>query len=189
MNLKEYINEVTLETNPELNQLFEKALRQVFSPSFVKKIDKELGRTIKVKEVDEKEGVIAYNKGQNIFVNKNEFYKRERTEQIKYLLHEFMHVIQRKRGIFFRKFKEMKKLTNELNKILKKGLKQPLSVFLTGKKQNLGPGGKWEIISYFMNNSIKWDALEKEYQKEFVQALSKSGMFNLGHPFWKKRLP
>lgn len=188
MNYRKYINEVELDTNPNLRELFNIALRQVFSINFLSKIDKSIKRNVKIKIVDEKPGIIGYNQGDDIFVNKNEFFDRGEQEQIRYLLHEFMHIIQRKRGIFFRKFPEIKKLTNQLKSIISKYSRYPLSVFLTGKNQDLGPGQKWEILSYFMNNSINWNAIKPEGKQEIISALRQSGIFSLDHPFWKKRL-
>lgn len=188
MNYKEYITEVTLGTSPELQQLFSKALKQVFKPSFEDKIDRTIKRLIDVREKKEKEGVVAYSQGNHIYVNPDEFYKRTSEQQIRYLLHEFMHVLQRYRGVFLKKFRPIVKISNKLNKILKKHLKKPLSVFLTGKNQELGPGGKWEILSYFMNDSIDWNAVDQEGRKKIIEALRESGIFNIDHPFWKKRL-
>lgn len=188
MNYREYIAEVTLNTNPELQQLFSKALKQVFSSQFENKIDKAVKRMVDVREKEEREGIVAYSEGSHIYVNPKEFYQRNQQQQIRYLLHEFMHILQKYRGVFFRKFKEIKKLTNKLNKILKKNLKRPVSVFLTGRNQDLGPGGKWEILSYFMNDSIDWSAITPEGKKEFIDALRESSIFNLEHPFWQKRI-
>jgi len=188
MNIRNYITEVQLSGNPELDKLFNLALKQVFSSQFLQRIEDKIKKVIKVHEVDEKQDVIAYNKGTDIFINKNEFFNREKSQQVKYLLHEFIHVLEKKRGILFRQFKDIKKLTNTLNRILQKELTQPLSVFLTGKNQKLGAGGKWEILSYFMNDSINWNAVSPKGRKEIIEALQQSGIFNLSHPFWKKRL-
>ena len=188
MKYKEYINELAIEYNPELNRLFLTALKQVFAPSFLNKIERVVVNNIKIKEVDERKGIVAYNIGDTIYINKNEFFDRDKTSQVRYVLHEFVHVLQRKKGIFFKKFKELTKLTDNINSILKKHLKQPLSVFLTGKNQKIGAGGKWEILAYFMNNSINWSAISDEGKAKIIQEIEASGIFNTSHPFWKKRL-
>jgi len=189
MNYRNYINEVTIDTNPELQNFFNMAIKQVFSAQYVQKIDRILKRSIRIKEKSERPGVVAFNDGgSTIFINPDEFYKREKKVQIKYILHEFIHILQRKKGFILRKFKEMKKVTNELNSVLNKYLKKPLSVFLTGKNQKLGAGAKWEILSYFMNDSINWGAISSEGKAAIIKVLQNSQIFNLNHPFWKKRL-
>jgi len=188
MKYKEYLKEVELDTDPNLNYLFSVALRQVFSINFLAKIDQIIKKNIKIKTVNEKPGVIGYNQGETIFVNKNEFFQRSEEQQVRYLLHEFMHILQRKRGMFFRKFPEIKNLTNDLKEIISKNSKYPLSVFLTGKKQDLGPGQKWEILSYFMNDSINWNAISAAGKQEMIKAFESSRIFNLDHAFWKKRM-
>lgn len=188
MNYRGYITEVTLGGNPELNKLFSNALRQVFNSSYLSKIDNFIKREIQIKEVEEKPGVVAYSQGKNIYVNTNEFYEASKEAQVRYLLHEFIHILQRYRGMLTRKFKEMKKLTNDLRKVIKKNSKYPLSVFLTGQNQDLGPGGKYEIIAYFMNDKINWNAITPQGKKEVIETLRDSKIFNLSHKFWQKRL-
>lgn len=188
MNYRNYITEVTLNTNPELQSLFDTALKQVFTIPYEKRIDKILKREIDIREKKERPGVVAFSQGKHIFINPEEFYQRDKKQQIRYILHEFIHILQKSRGLVLRKFREVKKLTNKLNKILRKHLTKPLSVFLTGKNQNLGAGGKWEILSYFMNDSIDWTAISPEGKREIISALRESGMFDVQHPFWQKRL-
>ncbi len=189
MNYRDYIKEVTIDTNPELQNFFNLAIKQVFSPQYLQKIDKILKRSILIKEKGERPGIVAFNDGgSTIFVNPDEFYRRDKKQQIKYILHELIHILQRKRGLIFRRFKEMKKVTNKLNVTLSKHLKKHLSVFLTGKKQELGAGAKWEILSYFMNDSINWEAITPEGKEAMIKILRDSKVFNVDHPFWKKRL-
>lgn len=189
MNYREYLEEATKEADPELRKVFNKALLQIFTPRYLNEIAGKIGKYLDIKEVEEKTDVVAYNVGSRIFINKNEFYNNSVNAQARYLLHEFIHVLQRKGGILLSRFKDIRKLTNELHKILKEHLKQPLAVFLTGKNQDLGPGGKWEIISYFMNDSIEWGAVDDEGKTKVVSAIKNSGIFNTNSPFWKKRLP
>lgn len=189
MNYREYLEEVTKEASPELSKLFNKALQQIFTPSYLSQIASKIGDYLDIKEVEEDSSIVAYNVGSRIFVNKNEFYNNSTNAQARYLLHEFIHVLQRKRGVFLSRFKDIRKLTNNLHKILKEHLKQPLSVFLTGKNQDLGSGGKWEIVSYFMNDSIEWGAIDDEGKTKIVSEIKNSGIFNTNSPFWKKRLP
>lgn len=188
MNYKEFLEEAVKEAPQELNKVFNDALSQVFSQRYLGEIAKKIGDYIDIKEVEEKEGVVAYNVGKKIYINKSEFYKNSPKAQARYLLHEFIHILQRRGGLLSR-FKEVRVLTNTLNKILKEHLTQPLSVFLTGKNQQLGAGGKWEILSYFMNNSIDWRAIDDEGKAKIVAEIKSSGIFNTSSPFWKRRLP
>lgn len=188
MNYKKFLEEAAKEAPTELNKVFIEALAQVFSQRYLREISQKIGDFIDIKEVYEKKGIVAYNVGTRIFINKNEFYNFSVKAQARYLLHEFIHVLQRKGGLLGR-FKDIRILTNSLEKILKEHLTQPLSVFLTGKNQNLGSGGKWEIISYFMNNSIDWRAIDDEGKAKIVSEIKSSGIFNTSSPFWKRRLP
>lgn len=189
MKIREELNEVTLNTdNPEINEVFNAALAQVFNQSYIKKIDRILKRKIDIKEVQEKGNVVAYNQSGKIFVNANQFFELDKTAQMRYLLHEFIHILQRQRGLILTKFKELRKISLELFNIVKRYSKHPPSVFLTGKNQNLGAGGKWEILSYFMNNSIDWDKISPEGRAKIITALKKAGIFNLNSKFWKRRI-
>ena len=188
MNYKKFLDEAVKEAPKELNKVFNEAISQVFSQRYLREISKKIGDYIDIRETEAKQGVVAYNVGKKIFINKNEFYGYSAAAQSRYLLHEFIHVLQRKGGLLS-KFKDIRILTNDLNKILKKHLTQPISVFLTGKNQELGSGGKNEIISYFMNNSIDWRAIDDEGKTAVVSAIKESDIFNTSSPFWKRRLP
>lgn len=188
MNYKEYLKEERT-TNVQLQKIFNEALKEVFSPRYLNEISNKLKDTLKIKEVDEDGSVVAYNVGGTIYVNSNEFYNYSAKAQTRYLLHEFIHVLQRKRGILLSKFKDIRKLTIEIHKIVKQHSQHPVSVFLTGKNQDLGGGGKWEVLSYFMNNSIEWGAVDDEGKTKIVSAMKSSGIFNTNSSFWKRRLP
>lgn len=188
MYYKEYLEEA-IKINLELQKLFNKGLNEVFSIAYLNKISGKIKEFIDIKEVSLDQKVVAYNVGSKIYINKNTFYDNTLNDQVKYLLHEFIHVLQRKRGLFFSKFKEIRVLTKSLEKILKDHSLQPISVFLTGKNQNLGSGGKWEILSYFMNNTIEWNAVDDEGKVLIVREIKSSGIFNINSSFWKKRLP
>lgn len=188
--LEDFLDEITLGKDESLSRIFNLALEQVFSPQFVKKINNEIRRRVKLKEITNKnQNILSYNKGNNIYINSIPFNKRGVKEKMQLLLHEFMHLLQRKKkAFFFKNFKEINDLTNNLLKITEKHLNQPLSVFLTGRNVNLGPGGKHEILGYLMNNKIGWNAISPEGKKLFIDELRNSRLFNLSHPFWKKRL-
>ena len=89
--------------------------------------------------------------------------------------------------MFFKAFKPINELTRKLNYIIKNNVTKPLSVFLMGKNVDIY-GSKYEILGYFMNDKINWDAITSEGKTQIIQALKDSGLFNLQHQFWKKRL-
>ena len=189
MNYKEYLTEAINDIDPKLRKIFNDGLKEVFSQRYLSEIASKLGDHLIIKQVDEKDGIVAYNIGTKIYVNKNEFWNYNDKQQARYLLHEFIHILQRKRGVVLAKFSDIRKLSIEIYKIHKQHSKQPLSVFLTGKNQDLGAGGKWEAMSYFMNNSIDWRAVSDEGKSKIVSAIKSSGIFNTNSAFWKKRLP
>jgi|ETNvirnome_6_100_1030635.scaffolds.fasta_scaffold00027_41 hypothetical protein len=189
-SLEDFLDEVTLGRDESLNRIFNLSLEQVFSQQFLKKINNEVRRRIKLKEINNRdERILSYNKGNNIYVNIIPFNKLSVKAKMQHLLHEFIHLLQRKRkSFFFKNFKEMDTLTTNLYNIVNKHLDKPFSVFLTGINQNLGPGGKHEILGYLMNDKIGWGALSPEGIKLFINELKNSKLFNLSHPFWRKRL-
>lgn len=189
MNYKEYLEEAVRDVDPQLRKIFNDALKEVFSSKYLSEIANKLGDHLKIVQVDEKPGVVAYNIGTKIYVNKNEFWNYPPKQQTRYLLHEFIHILQRKRGVILTKFSDIRKLSVNIYKIFKQHSKQPLSVFLTGKNQDLGAGGKWEAMSYFMNNSIDWRAVDEEGKSKIVSEIKNSGIFNTNSTFWKRRLP
>lgn len=189
MYYRELLEEAIRDVDPELSKAFNEALKEVFTQRYLNEISDKLKDYIIIKEIDEGPEVIAYNVGSKIFINKNTFYNVSLKGQAKYLLHEFIHILQRKRGVILSRFKDIRKLTNNLHKILKEHLRHPMSVFLTGKNQDLGHGGKWEILSYFMNDSIDWRAISEEGKRLVVSEIKNSGIFNTDSKFWKERLP
>jgi len=188
MNYRNYLEEAVKDVDPKLRQIFNKTLMQIFSLQYLKKISKNIKDYFLIKEVDDDTEIMAYNVGNKIFINRKVFYSQSMEAQARILLHEFIHLLQRK-GSFFARFPELRKLTKELQDAISKHSNQPLSVFLTGKNQNLGPGKQWEILAYFMNNTIEWKALTEEGVKEVVSIIKSYEIFNTETNFWKKRLP
>lgn len=191
MRIEDFLYEVKLGDDPELEAVFNEALKEVFSKNFLDKIEKIIDNKIVLKKakIRNKDEIAWVSSPGEISVNKDEFDKRSRSQQIKYLLHEFIHVLQLSKSfIFFKKFKEISELSYLLDKIVKTNLVKDYSVFLTSRNVNLGNAGKYEIISYLMNDSIDWSALKEEGRTQFIHALKTSGLFNLESNFWKKRL-
>jgi hypothetical protein len=116
----------------------------------------------------------------------------EMKDKVRYLLHEFIHIMQNTRNFMvIRSFKEVYDLADKLWPVVKKNLTKPLAVFLTGKNQSLGTNErylKYELISYLMNNDIRWDVITKEGHQKFIEILREENIFNLNSDFWVKRL-
>lgn len=187
--LHDYLTELAIGKNPEIEKVFNLALKQVYSAGFLNKIENKITNRVKVKEKVMKDpNVVAWNTGTGIFVNKPVFYSKPIKEQMKYLLHEFVHVLHHSKGFLWMKnFKEVKTLTDNLWKIIEQHAKNK-GRFLTGKDVDSKFINKEETMSYLMNDSIKWNEITPEGRMQFINELKKSDMFNLQHPFWIKRL-
>jgi len=187
--LNDYLIELKIGKNPEVEKVFNLALKQVFSTEYLNKIENGITKRIKVKEkVNKDQNMVAWNEGTTIYVNKPVFYSKPIAAQMRYILHEFMHVLHHSKSfLILRKFKEMKILSNNLWKIVQTHAKDK-GKFLTGKTIDKKYLNKEETVSYFMNGSIKWNQISPEGKQQFINELKKSGMFNLQHPFWTKRL-
>lgn len=188
MNLNDYLYEVKIGKDANIEEIFNEALKQIFAPAYLNKIENTLLNRIDIKEKRANSNTVAWNKGMKIFVNKNEFDKRGTSAKIKYLLHEFLHVLQHSRkGIFFKQFKEMSNLSKKLYDIAKK-YTENVGEFLTGKNVPAKFINHEETLSYLMNDSFNWSKINSEGKKKFLEELKKSGIFNLNTDFWKKRL-
>ena len=190
MNLENYLLEIQLKTERGINVLFNTALKQIFKPEYLRKIENTINRTVKLKEVDDRnQRIIAYNRGNAIYINKRPFGALVISKKMNYLLHEFIHVMQNmKRFFLFRGFKEIHNLTLDLDDVVQTSLIKSFPEFLTGKNVKIGSGGKFEILAYLMNNTIDWSAITPEGKKKFIRTLEEYNIFNLEDSFWKSRL-
>lgn len=193
MKLNDLLVEAKTEEGRELEQAIANALKKVFKGQYIQKIQGKIGDDIVIKKKDfGNKNAVAYTKGRTIYVNEPVFSKMEMKDKVRYLLHEFIHIMQNtKNFMVVRSFKEVYDLADELWPIVKKNLTKPLAVFLTGRNQSLGTSDrylKYELISYLMNGDIRWDALTKEGYQQFIEVLRKSNIFNLNSDFWIKRL-
>ena len=188
-NLKDYLVELQIGKSPELETIFNYALKQVFSENYMKKIDTKIRKRIKVKEkVNKNTNVVAWNVGTVIYVNRPVFYNKTRGQQIQYLLHEFMHVLHHEKSFMIaRTFPEMKALSKNLWKILKSE-STDIGKFLTGQDVNKKLLNSEETISYFMNNKINWRYISPRGRDAFLEEIQASKIFNLQGPFWRARL-
>jgi len=187
--MNDYLTELELGSDKEIEDYFNLALKQVFSVSYLNKIEKTIKNKIKLKEkINKDSDVVAWVQGTTIYVNKPEFEKRDAKSKIKYLLHEFMHILNNSRSfVIVKQFKEINDLSKKLWDIVKKHTKDP-GMFLAGRSIPKNRLNSQEALSYLMNDKINWKAISSEGQKLFKDALRKSGVFNLKHDFWKNRL-
>jgi len=187
--LNDYLIELRIGKNPEIEKVFNLALQQVYSNQYLNKIENTITKRIKLKEKIMKDpNVVAWNQGTSIYVNPPVFNAKPIKEQMKYLLHELVHVLHHSKGfLFMRKFKEMKKLTDNLWAIANKHARNK-GRFLTGKDIDSKFLNKEETLSYLMNDSINWKEITPEGRQQFINELKRSNMFQLQHPFWLKRL-
>lgn len=195
MELYKYLDEqIDIGKNIVMEKFFNKALKQAFSPSFLKEIESKINKRLVIKEKNFNNGIEAATQGQKtIIINSLEFNKLSFKKQIGVLLHEFIHILQFNKKLFvFNKFKQLKQLTDILYNIVKSSLIKPFTFekFLNKEREGtgLGPGKKLEIIAYLMNDKIKWEAISLDGKKAFLQALKNSNLFNLNHDFWKSRI-
>ncbi len=187
--MNDYLIELKIGKNPEVEKVFNLALKQVFSQTYLNKIENIITKRVKLKEkINKDQNMVAWNEGTNIYINKPIFYAKPIASQMRYLLHEFMHVLHHSKSfMIIRNFKEMKNLSNALWPIIDKHTKDK-GAFLTGKSIDKKYLNKEETVSYLMNDSIKWKNITPEGKQLFISELKRSGMFNLQHPFWLKRL-
>jgi len=187
--LNDYLLELKIGKNPEIEKIFNLALKQVFSAQYLNKIESTINKRIKIKEkIIKDQNMVAWNEGTNIYINKPIFYAKSSTQQIRYLLHEFMHVLHHSKSFFIlRDFKEIKKLSSALWPIVKENTKD-IGMFLTGKSINKKYLNKEETVSYLMNGNIKWNQISPKGKQLFIAELKRSNIFNLQDQFWLKRL-
>jgi hypothetical protein len=190
MRLEDYLIEVQIGTQHNINSLFNYALRSIFKADYLSKIQSTISRTVKIVEAHERNrNIIAWSRGSTIYVNKQAFDQLNLFARTRYLLHEFMHVLQNMKRLFlFRGFKELHDLTLDLDDIVQNSLVKSFEEFLTGRKVGIGRGGKYEILAYLMSGSIHWDAITPEGKAKFIKTLEGYDIFNLENPWWKQRL-
>lgn len=185
------LTEVSLSgVDDKLQALFSYALTQVFSPSYVRKIEEVLSRSITVKEiVKNDENIVAYQSGNVIYVNKPVFYTKASEQKVQYLIHEMMHLLQGSKKMFFiQNFKELNVVSEKLYDVVSKNLVKTLPMFLTSKNVKLPTSGREEVIPYLANNKTDWSAITPEARNEFIKIMNESGLFNMKSRFWIKRL-
>ena len=168
-----------------LDKMFRTYLVQVFSPNFVKKIDRVFVVPLVLRDFRERSNVMAYTQGTKIYVNKPLFLSTPKDKAMNYIMHELLHVLSNTG-----KFPELVTVNKQLANIVAKAVdKDKISLFFTGKQQNIHSDWRGEAINYLCNNSIDWSAAVVGTKEAYKETLEESGLFNMTSPFWKKRFP
>jgi len=197
MKLNTYLTEINIFANikPEekekhnINIIFDYAIKNCFSPAYQERIENFFNTSkIGIKEVSSGDFLMK-TVGNTIFVNISEMRKRDNEQNVKYLLHEFIHVMLGSKALLFKnKFPELANLSKELYDIAKKMLVKTPVDFLTGRKQELKSSGPEEYVAYLMNDAMDFSAL-KDGGKTYKDAIINSKIFNIDNQFWNSRLP
>lgn len=187
--LYDYLTELQIGDDKNLEKTFNFALSQVFSKEYLYKIEDTLKNKIKIKEkVSSNTDIAAWVEGTTIYVNKPEFLSKDMKSRIKYILHEFIHILNNSKSfLILNKFKEVRELSKELWEIVKTHTKDP-GKFLIGRTLPKNLLNDQEALSYLMNDKIQWREISPEGRILFKEAMKKYNIFNLNHEFWKKRL-
>lgn len=163
--------------------LFIKYMKEVFSPSFIKKIGRVYNHNLVLKDFKERSNVMAYTQGTKIYINAPMFNTVPKKRGMDYIMHELFHVLNNTH-----RFPELanlnKRLLNVVNKAVPHGKENE---FLTGKPQNIHSDWRGEVVNYLCNNSIKWDVAVIGTKEAYKEILEESGLFNMSSAFWKKR--
>ena len=111
-----------------LNKNFRKYIEQVFSSTFIKKIDRVFKNPIIIREFKEKSNVMAITQNQQISVNVKMFNELSVDRAMVYIIHELFHVLQN-----MSQFKEVRTVNKILmKKTMNKISSQNINEFLTG---------------------------------------------------------
>ena len=185
MNYTEIINEnIKIDSDLDsLNKKFRNYLEQVFSPIFVKKIDRVFKKPLQIENFKEKTNVMAITDPEGkIYINLDMIKSLPDDRKMVYIIHELFHVLQKKP-----QFRELVQLNNLLGtRTLKFINEKDINEFLTGKKQDIHSNYKEEFLSYCSNFAFKWN-LAPELKKIYFDTLSETGLFNLNSKWWKER--
>lgn len=182
--MQEILNEFKMQNLDERDkEVFQKILPLVFSQSFVKKIFQRLSG-LTIKRMASKKDIAAYQQGKTIYINMPYFEGLNGEQKTRYLLHEFLHILQ-----MDRKFKEVKEVSLKLYRLVRRDLDQKsLSKLLTGKDGQEKYINKWEVLTYLMNGKVNMNILPEKTKANFLDILEESEIFNLNTTFWKKIL-
>lgn len=170
-----------------LDNLFRRYMGQVFSPLFLKKIDRFFDTTLVLKDFKQQSNVMCYTQGTKIYLNRPLFDATPKDKAMNYILHELFHVLNNTG-----KFPELAAVNKNLLNIVLRGVNRGKEAeFLSGKAQNIHSDWRGEVINYLCNNSINWDVAiaPKETKEAYKEILEESGLFNMKSTWWKQRFP
>lgn len=168
----------------KLNKLFRFYMKNIYSSNFYSKLDKFFEKKIQLKEdTNVADNVIAYTKGNSIYINPNSIYKKSGEDAVVFLLHETIHLLENNSKIF----PEIKNVEKKLWEIVSKNLIGDISEFYTGKKQSLHSNPQDEVLTYLFNGSIHWKYVKPTTKERYFNILKESGIFNMNSNFLKKR--
>ena len=194
MDLRLLEQELTSQ-NPDLNNILNKTLKEIFNPTYYNKIKNIVRRKISIVPVKGKgrNFYAFYTGGNKISVNRDLFFSEKLTDEqrVSILSHEFIHLLQRNKKFFLIKnFKQIHNLGKKLRVIVRQYAPNP-TLFLTGKKHiTLGAGNLlYEIVPYLIMGTVNWNHIDDSGEKLVLKILRESRVFNLQSDFWKKRLP
>jgi len=178
------LEELSISSDIEkINKNFRKYISDVFSPIYLKKIDRVFKEPLVVKNFKQKSNIMAITTPDNVIsVNVEMFNKLPTEKAMVYIIHEFFHVLQNKTQ--FPEIKRVNKLLGE--KTMKVIPMNKINEFLTGKEQDIHSNYKDEFLSYCSNAAFKWE-LAKDLKKEYFNIIKNTGIFNTQSDWWKKR--
>lgn len=184
MRYTDICEELEVKTDIErINESFRSYIEQVFSPVYLKKIDRVFKKPLLVETFDKKGNVMALTSPEGtISVNSKMFNDLPVDRAMVYIIHELFHVLQNKS-----QFSEIKTVNKQLGeKTLKKVPKKNISRFLTGKQQDIHSNYKDEFLSYCSNCAFDWSMAEG-LRDEYYRTLKNSGLFNIESDWWRAR--
>lgn len=168
-----------------LDNLFTRTMAEVFSPMFLKKVNRYYNRTLVFKDFKQNNNVMCYTQGEKVYINRPLFASVPKEKSMNYIMHEMFHVLNNTG-----KFPELALLNKKLLTIVANSVeKENIAEFLTGKKQNLHSDWRGEVINYLCNNSINWDLALGTTKEAYRETLEESGLFNMKSAWWQKRFP
>jgi len=183
------LEKIVFNEDNDITKILDVALQQIFTQEYYQKISSSLKKTIHIKSVRSGGDFGAYTQGNTIVVNADVFHESNFEEQISYLLHEFMHILQKQSHLMKKVFPEFIQLSKTIFTLVKQDLKnKPISIFLVGEPKQMKTANWEEVIAYMMNDKINWNVLSNETRQQIYAVLQRSNVFHLKTLYWKKRI-
>jgi hypothetical protein len=190
MEIFKEIKEAQMGEKVGLSNIFDIALEEVFSKSYLNKIKSKVKKDVIDLKDFEKEGE-TYSDffGRiKIRINPKALKNKNMNQKIGLLMHEFIHYLQEAKTFFIiKKFKEIMNLTERLYEIVKDNLVRGYSI-KDILPRNASTISKYEILAYFIEGDLNWKVLSDRGKKEFLETIVNSGIFNLTSRYIKNAL-